>query len=130
MIIITITRSSFVFLIIFTLGIAPTIILVRVQMRLSFDDEESFKEAIESLCFNNPSSDPNTQQQMGSNNTSMALENTERNEDNNTPSDPITTLRRVGSSSSLSIRETRRSTRDIDNPPSNPELEFTSANGM
>ena len=60
-------------------------------MRLSFDDEESFKEAIENLCFNNPSSDPNTQQQMGSNNTSimMALENTERNEDNNNPSDPI-----------------------------------------
>ena len=119
-IIITITRSSFVFLIIFTLGIAPTIILVRVQMRLSFDDEESFKEAIESLCFNNPSSDPNTQQQMGSNNTSMALENAERNEDNNTPSDPITTLRRVGSGSSLSIQEIRRSG-DIqvsfDNPP-------------
>ena len=102
-------------------------------MRLSFDDEESFKEAIESLCFNNPSSDPNTQQQMGSNNTSMALENTERNEDNNnTPSDPITTLRRVGSGSSLSIQEIRRSA-DIqvsfDNPPlaSNPELEFTSS---
>ena len=97
-------------------------------MRLSFDDEESFKEAIESLCFNNPSSDPNTQQQMGSNNTSMALENAERNEDNNTPSDPITTLRRVGSGSSLSIQEIRRSA-DIqvsfDNPPlaSNPELE-------
>ena len=106
-------------------------------MKLSFDDEESFKEAIESLCFNNPSSDPpNTQQQMGSNNTSMALENTERNEDNNTPSDPITTLRRVGSGSSLSIQEIRRSaSADIqvsfDNPPlaSNPELEleFTSS---
>ena len=78
-------------------------------MRLSFDDEESFKEAIENLCFNNPSSDPNIQQQMGSNNTSMALEKTERNEDNNTPSDPITTLRRVGSGSSLSIQEIRRS---------------------
>ena len=136
--VIIITRSSIVFLIIFTKGIAPTIILVRVQMRLSFDDDESFKEAIESLslCFNNPSSDPNTQQQMGSNNTSimMALENTERNEDNNTPSDPITTLRRVGSGSSLSIQEIRRSaSADIqvsfDNPPlaSNPELEFTSS---
>ena len=111
---------------------------MRVQMRLSFDDEESFKEAIESFCFNNPSSDPpNTQQQMGGNNTSMALENAERNEYNNTPSDPITTLRRVGSDSSLSIQEIRRSA-DIqvsfDNPPlaSNPELEFTSspANGM
>ena len=41
-------------------GIAPTIILVRVSMRLSFDDTESFKEAAGSLRFNNPSSDPNT----------------------------------------------------------------------
>ena len=38
-------------------GIAPTIILVRVSMRSSFDDEESFKEAAGSLCSNNPSSD-------------------------------------------------------------------------
>ena len=41
-------------------GIAPTIILVRVSMRLSFDDPESFKEAAGSLHFNNPPSDPNT----------------------------------------------------------------------
>ena len=41
-------------------GIAPTIILVRVSMRLSFDDPESFKEAAGSLRFNNPPSDPNT----------------------------------------------------------------------
>ena len=41
-------------------GIAPTIILVRVSMRLSFDDTESFKEATESLRFNNPPSDPDT----------------------------------------------------------------------
>ena len=47
-------------------------------MRLSFDDEESFKEVIESLRFNN--SNPNTRQQMGSNN-SMPLENSEMNED-------------------------------------------------
>ena len=46
-------------------------------MKLSFDDEESFKEAIESLRFN--SSDPNTRQQMGSNN-SMPLDDTERND--------------------------------------------------
>ena len=39
-------------------GIAPTIILVRVSMRLSFDDKESFKEAVESLRLNNPPSDP------------------------------------------------------------------------
>ena len=97
-------------------------------MRLSFDDEASFKEAVESLRFNNPTSDPDAQ--VGSSN-SMPLEDYERNEDNSTPSDPIT-LRRVGSSSNLSIQETRRSG-DIqvsfDNPPSNPELEFTSANG-
>ena len=47
-------------------------------MRSSFDDEESFKEAVESLRFNN--SDPNTRQQMGSNN-SMPLEDSEMNED-------------------------------------------------
>ena len=41
-------------------GIAPIIILVRVSMRLSFDDTESFKEATESLRFNNPPSDPDT----------------------------------------------------------------------
>ena len=41
-------------------GIAPTVILVRISMRLSFDDAESFKEAAGSLRFNNPQSDPNT----------------------------------------------------------------------
>ena len=38
-------------------------------MRLSLDDEESFKEAIGSLRFNNPSSDPNSLQQVGSSNS-------------------------------------------------------------
>ena len=47
-------------------------------MRMSFDDEESFKEAVESLRFN--SSDPNTRQQMGSSN-SMPLNDSEWNED-------------------------------------------------
>ena len=104
-------------------------------MGLSFDDEGSFKEAIESLRFN--SSDPNTHQQMGSNNlNSMPLEDTEKNEDrgNITPSHSLAIpLRRVGSSSSLSIQETRRS---VDTPasfnslPSNPEFIGTSANGM
>ena len=100
-------------------------------MRLSFDDEESFKEAVESLRFNN--SDPNTRQQMGSNN-SMPLEDTGRNEDRDdiAPSDPIP-LRRVGSSRSLSIQEVRRSA-DIPVyfhiPPSNPEFIGTSANGI
>ena len=97
-------------------------------MKLSFDNEESFKEAVESLRFNNPSSDPNAQQQMGSSN-SMPLEGSERNEDNITPGYPIT-HRRVGSSSSLSIQETRRSG-DVqvwfNNPPSNPE--FTDITG-
>ena len=49
-------------------GIAPTIILVRVSMRLSFDDPESFKEAAGSLRFNAPPSDSNTssmQSQLG-----------------------------------------------------------------
>ena len=101
---------------------------------LSFDDEESFKEAVESLRFN--TSDPNTRQQMGSNNSMpLASEDTERNEDRDdiAPSDPIP-IRRVGSSSSLSIQEIRRSA-DIpfsfNSPPSNPEFTGTSAtNGM
>ena len=96
-------------------------------MKMSFDDEESFKEAVESFRFN--SSDPNTRQQMGSSN-SVPLQDSERNEDNIIPSGPIT-VRRVGSSSSLSIREIRRSV-DIqvsfDNPPSNLEFIGTSAN--
>ena len=102
-------------------------------MKLSFDDEGSFQEAVESLRFNN--SDPNTHQQMGSSN-SMPLDDTERNDaadrDDIAPSDPIP-LRRVGSSSSLSIQEVRRSV-DIpvkfNSPPSNPEFVGTSANGM
>ena len=106
-------------------------------MRVSFDDEGSFKEAIESLRFN--SSDPNTHQQMGSNNlNSMPLEDTEKNEDrgNITPSDSLAIpLRRVGSSSSssLSIQETRRSGDFqvcFNNPPSNAEFTGTSANGI
>ena len=104
-------------------------------MRLSFNDEESFKEAVESLCFNNPASDSDACQQMESRN-SMPLQDSEKNEDrdNITPSDPIT-LRRVGSSSSLSIQQIRRSGHSqvsFDNSTlaSNPELKFTSANGM
>ena len=100
-------------------------------MRLSFDDEESFKEAIESLRFN--CSDPNTRQQMGSSN-SIPVEDSERNEDcdNIAPSDPII-LRRLGSSSILTIQETQGSA-DIpvsfNSPPSNPEIIGTSSNGM
>ena len=98
-------------------------------MRLSFDDEGSFQEAIESLRFNN--SDPNTRQQMGSGN-SMSLEDTGRNKDRDDiaslASDPIP-LWRVGSSSSLSIREIRRSADfpvKFNSPPSNPEFVGTS----
>ena len=54
-------------------------------MRLSFDDEESFKEAAGSLRFNNPPSDPDSLQRVGS--SSMPPE--EKNEDtDNPPSDP------------------------------------------
>ena len=95
-------------------------------MRMSFDDEESFKEVVGSLHFNNPSSDTNAEQQMGSS-SSMTLDDTERNDSENNiiPSDPIT-LWRVGSSSSLSIQEIRRSADILNSPPSNPEFVGTS----
>ena len=41
-------------------GIAPTIILVRVSMKLSFDDRESFKEVTECLRFIKTPSDTST----------------------------------------------------------------------
>ena len=68
-------------------------------MKLSFNNEESLKEAVESLCFNNPPSDHSTlpSQQMGR----MLIQDSERNEDigfNNLPSD---IPRRAGSSSSI-----------------------------
>ena len=104
-------------------------------MKLSFDDEETFKGAIESLRFNN--SDPNTRQQMGSSN-SMQLEDSdsEWNEDNNIPGSPTTLqVRRVGSSNSLSVQEARTSGDvqvSLNKPPTNPEFSGTSssANGM
>jgi hypothetical protein len=81
-------------------------------MRLSFDNEESFNEAVErplSLRYNNSPSDPNARQQMGSS-SSMPLQESEslKNEDNITPSDP-NLLRRVGSSSSIQETPSRRS---------------------
>ena len=98
-------------------------------MRMSFNDKESFKEAVEShLRFNN------ARQQIGSSN-SIGLEYSEfeRNRGDIIPSDPIT-LRRVGSTSSLShgIQETRRSGIVFNNPgpPSNPEFTDSSANGV
>ena len=72
-------------------------------MRLSFDDEESFKEAVAagSLRFNNPPSDSDTLalQQMGSS-SSMPLEDMIRNEDicfNDPPSDSSSTPPQEGS---------------------------------
>jgi hypothetical protein len=69
-------------------------------MRLSFDDEESFKEVVGSFRFNNPPSDPNSValalREVGSNSSMVPQE---RNEDiyfNNSPSDP-NSLGRVGS---------------------------------
>ena len=101
-------------------------------MRMSFDDKESFKEAaVEShVRFNN------ARHQIGSTN-SIALEDrdpeSERNEGDIIPSDPIT-LRRVKITSSLCIQETRRSGIVFNNPgpPSNPEFTDTqaSANGV
>jgi hypothetical protein len=61
-------------------------------MRLSFNDEESFKEVVASLRFDNPPSDPNSMelalQEVGS-----SIPSQERNEDtsicfNNFESDP------------------------------------------
>ena len=70
-------------------------------MSMSFDDEDSFKEAAESLRFNDdPPIDPNTVQRMGS----MPLP--ERNEDicfNNLPSN----LNTLGSSSSSILSQKR-----------------------
>jgi hypothetical protein len=71
-------------------------------MRLSFDDEESFKEVLGSLRFDNPPSDPNSvaleHQEVGG--SSMPAQ--ERNEDtrlNNSTRDP-NSLERVGSTPS------------------------------
>jgi hypothetical protein len=78
-------------------------------MRLSFDDEESLKEAAGSLYFDNPplasttGSDLNALLQLGvGSSSSIPSESQERIEDvcyNNPPSDPNALLR-VGSSSS------------------------------
>ena len=65
-------------------------------MKLSFDDEDSLKEAVGSLRFNNPPSDPNASQQTGS----MVPQDAERNEDVclNDPPGGSNILQRVGSS--------------------------------
>ena len=83
-------------------------------MRLSTDDNESFKEAIGSLHFNNPPSDPNALQQLESGcstSSSMQLQEgpdeTRRSEDirfNNPPSGP-NTLQQLESGCSMSPQE-------------------------
>ena len=100
-------------------------------MRLSFDDDKSFKEAVGSLNFNHPQSDSDSLEGMGSSSNSMVLEGSEseRNGGDIIPNDPIT-LRRVGSTNTLSIQETWRSGFVFNNPPSNPEFTGTSVNGM
>ena len=76
-------------------------------MKLSFEDEESLKEALESLRFNNPPSDPDTQQLGVESNNSMPLQDQdqERNEVIdicfNSPTSGPNTLRRMGSNSSM-----------------------------
>jgi hypothetical protein len=60
-------------------------------MRLSFDDEASFKEVVGSLCFDNPPSDPNSVALALPEVSGSSMPAQERNEDicfNNSPSDP------------------------------------------
>jgi hypothetical protein len=68
-------------------------------MKLSFDDEESFKEVIGSLRFDNPPSDPNSVEMVLQEVGGSSMMPQERNGDicfNNSPSDP-NSLRLVGS---------------------------------
>jgi len=78
-------------------GITPTIILLRVSMRLSFYDKESFIEAAGSLRFNNPQIDQNTHQRIGQ----------ERSEDIsfNNPSNDPNTVHRMGRSTIQDLGE-------------------------
>ena len=75
-------------------------------MRLSSDDEESFKEAVGSLHFNNPPSNQDSLQEVGS---SSSMPPEERNEDiDNPPSDDpniILEIRRVAVGSSSTNQE-------------------------
>jgi hypothetical protein len=71
-------------------------------MKSSFDDEESFKEAVGSLCFDNPPSDPNSVELALQEVGGSGVPPQERNEDIcfNNPSDP-NSLGRVGRTSPL-----------------------------
>ena len=69
-------------------------------MKLSFDNQESFKEATGSLRFNNPPSDPNSLEPMES-----SMPRQERSEDicfDDPPSDP-NTLQRMPSREIIEI---------------------------
>ena len=73
-------------------------------MRSSSDENDSFMEAAGSDHFNNPPSDPDIPQQMGSGSSSMPPQDSERNEDicfDNPPSNP-----RISSSSIRSQERT------------------------
>ena len=87
-------------------------------MRLSSgsDDEESFKEAMGSINFNNPPSDPDSLQGVESNSGSMPSQETRRNEGicfDNPPSDPniILEVRRVAVESSNPPQERSEDTK-------------------
>jgi hypothetical protein len=71
-----------------------------MQMKLSFDDEDSFKEVVQSLRFDNPPSDPNSVALALQEVDSSGVPSQERNEyiwfNNDSPSDP-NSLGRVGS---------------------------------
>ena len=74
----------------------PTIILVRVTMRLSYDDEETLKESVGNLHFNNPPSDSDSLQGVGS---SSSMPPEERNEPEDDPN-IILEVQRVAEGSS------------------------------
>ena len=77
-------------------------------MRLSFDDEDSFKEAAGSLIFNNPPRDPDSLQGVGGSSSSSS--SSMPPEDPNEDPDIILEVRRVpvGSSSSGSTPSQER----------------------
>ena len=87
-------------------------------MRSSFDDNESSMEDAGSLRFNNPPSDPDTLQGMGSSG-STPPQGSERNEDICFNSNP-NTLQRVGSSSMLP--QERSEDICFNNPPSSSTM--------
>ena len=88
-------------------------------MRSSSDDNESSVEEAGSLRFNNPPSDPDSLQQMGSSG-SVPPQDSERNEDICFDNDP-SALRQVGSSSMLP-QETSEDIRFNNRPSSSSSM--------